>query len=81
MKRPIASPPDSFSVHPLLAILPRHGSLNKLENLQSSLFARYETVASARAGADAESQRKLQSEEAMLRAVLDWIQASEGEAR
>lgn len=82
MKKPLASPPDSFSVHPLLAILPRTGSLNKLESFQSALFARYERVSASRASATtSDSQRKFQNEEAMLRVVLDWIQTSEGESR
>lgn len=82
MKRPLSSPPDPFSVHPLLAILPRRGSLSKLENFRSSLFARHERVVAERSTAPVEEQRRrLQSEEAMLRVVLDWIKTSEGEVK
>lgn len=82
MKKHLASPPDPFSIHPLLAILPRRGSVAKLENFRSSLFARYERVTAERASAPLEeARRRLLSEEAMLRVVLDWIQASEGEVK
>ena len=82
MKKPLASPPDPFSVHPLLAILPRRGSVNKLESFRSSLFARYERVGNeVGQQTTVEGKRRLQNEQAMLRVVLDWIQTSEGETR
>ena len=82
MKKTLASPPDPFSIHPLLAILPRRGSVAKLGNFRSSLFARCERVTADRSSAAIEEvRRRLQSEEAMLRVVLDWIQASEGEVK
>ena len=80
MKKTLTGPPDPFTVHPLLAILPRLGSSTKLEGLQSSLFARLERVTAERPVArGADAQRKVQSEQAMLQTVLDWIQQSEGE--
>lgn len=77
MKRSIFSPPDSFSIAPLLALLPVRGKIGKLEALTSSLFARYEKVSVARRelGADVEREtgKRLAAEEAMLKQVLDWL--------
>jgi hypothetical protein len=77
MKRSLYSPPESFSIAPLLALLPVRGKIGKLESLTSSLFARFEKVAALRAdlGAevDRETVKRLTAEEAMLKQVLDWL--------
>lgn len=80
MGRPHFSAPDSFSLFPMLALLPVRGSLKRLEQLTSSLYARYEKVTNLRkeigvAGeVDREVDKRLVSEEAMLRQVLDWLE-------
>ena len=77
MKRPILSPPDTFSSSPLLALLPVVGVVGELEKLTSSLFARYERVRALKKSLDEdalrESQRRIVAEEAMLRHILDWL--------
>ena len=77
MKRSIISPPDSFSIAPLLALLPVRGRIGKLESLTSSLFARYEKVSALRSNLGNEVERemvkRLDAEEAMLKQVLDWL--------
>ena len=80
MKRSLASPPDPFSVHPLLAVLPCRGSLARLEDFRSALFARYEGVQRGLhvAAQNPEVRRRLSTEEAMLRAVLEWLQLGDG---
>ena len=80
MKRSLASPPDPFSVHPLLAVLPSRGSLVRLEDFRSALFARYEGVQRGlqSAAQNQEIRRRLSAEEAMLRVVLEWLQLADG---
>lgn len=77
MKRPIYSPPDPFSISPFLALLPVRGSVNELERMTSSLFARYEKVLTLKKSLgespSAEMQRRMQAEELMLKQVLDWL--------
>jgi hypothetical protein len=82
MKRPTYSPPDPFSMLPLLSILPSTGKLDRLEGLTSSFFARLEHVmAISRSGGEVEPEvaRRLGAEEAMLRQVLDWLKVTPGE--
>lgn len=77
MRRPIYSAPDPFSISPFLALLPVRGSVNELERMTNSLFARYEKVLAIKkglgAGVSAEMQRRVQAEELMLKQVLDWL--------
>lgn len=83
MKRSLLSPPEAFSLSPLLTLLPTVGDSNRLEALSSSLFARCEAVSHHREGLsegdDREAIRKLQAEETMLRAVLEWLSIKPGE--
>lgn len=79
MKRSLLAPPDSFTLAPLLALLPCRGDISKLESLTPSLFARYEKVLAfqrecAQNPELADSSRKFSAEAAMLRTVLDWLQ-------
>ena len=80
MKRSIFSPPDPFSVSPLLSLLPVKGDIAKLQSLTSSLFARYEAVSTLRRELervdDRDTRRRLGAEEAMLKRVLDWLAVS-----
>jgi hypothetical protein len=72
--------PDSFSLAPLLSLLPSVGSVARLEGLVSSLFARYESVEAARADAESQEVRaQLSLESAMLRQILDWLAVQPGE--
>jgi len=77
MKRPIFSAPDPFSLSPFLALLPVRGSVNELERMTSSLFARYEKVLTIKKslgpGTAQDMQRRVQAEELMLKQVLDWL--------
>jgi hypothetical protein len=77
----IGGPPESFSLSPLLALLPEGGKLTRLESLVSSLYARHEKVEALRGeAADKESQRRYSSEAAMLRQILEWLaEKPEGE--
>lgn len=75
----IGRPPDSFSLSPLLSLLPSCGSLTRLEGMVSSLFARQEKVAQSREqGGSKEVERRLNCEEAMLRQILDWLSVKGG---
>lgn len=75
----IGRPPDSFSLSPLLALLPSCGSITRLEGMISSLFARQEKVAQLREqGGSKELERRLGCEEAMLRQILDWLSVKGG---
>ena len=79
MKRPIYSPPDPFSMLPLLSLLPSRGSIARLPDLMSSLFARFEHVAALRKSEEdieREMARRLSAEEAMLRQVLEWLRVN-----
>jgi hypothetical protein len=80
MSGTIGGPPDSFSLSPLLALLPDGGSLYRLETLVSSLYARQETVEALREDApDRDSERRYASEAAMLRQILEWLSERPGE--
>jgi hypothetical protein len=83
MKRSLAAGADPFTIHPLLSILPSRGSLARLDELRSALYARYEVVQRGLQArpTSSESQRKAVAEEAMLRIVLEWLQADEGASR
>jgi hypothetical protein len=66
--------PESFSLSPLVSILPSVGSLTRLEGLVSSIFARYESVEALRdASDDPELLERYGLELAMLRQILDWL--------
>ena len=83
MKKTLFASPDSFSVAPLLALLPVRGSALELEKLTASLFARYEKVRASKkamgASSDRELLRRAAAEEAMLKHVLEWLSVSTGE--
>ena len=80
MSGTIGGPPDSFSLSPLLALLPDGGNLYRLETLVSSLYARQESVEALREeAADRESERKHAVEAAMLRQILEWLSEKPGE--
>jgi hypothetical protein len=67
--------PESFSLSPLLSLLPQLGSVARLEGLVSSLFARYESVEALLEGAEpADTRARLAQESAMLRQILDWLE-------
>jgi hypothetical protein len=68
--------PESFSLAPLLSLLPNLGSVARLEDLVSSLFARYESVEALRQTADPSDSRggQLALESAMLKSILDWLE-------
>lgn len=77
MKKPLYSPPDPFSMLPLLSILPSVGKIQRLESFTSSLFARYESVSNVTKGSveiNRELAQRIGAEEGMLRLVLDWLQ-------
>ncbi|MBX7145125.1 MAG: hypothetical protein K1X79_11790 [Oligoflexia bacterium] len=79
MKRSLMSAPESFTLAPLLALLPSRGDVSKIESLTPSLFARYEKVLAfqrecAQNPELADSSRRFFAESAMLRTVLDWLQ-------
>ena len=84
MKKGLYSNPESFSLSPLLALLPVRGVVGELEKLTSSLFARYERVRALKRSLDEESlrgsQKRIVAEEAMLRQVLDWLSVNLDEA-
>lgn len=77
MKKSLIAPPESFSIAPLLALLPVRGKIGRLESFTSSLFARHEKVSALRSslGHDVEREtvKRLDAEEAMLKQVLDWL--------
>lgn len=67
--------PDSFSLSPLLSLLPSLGSVARLEELVSSLFARFESVEAQRGNVEsAELREQLERESAMLKQILDWLE-------
>jgi hypothetical protein len=71
--------PESFSLSPLLSLLPSMGSIARLDTLVSSLFARYESVEGLIQGADDASYRqRLMKESAMLKQILDWLEVQPG---
>jgi len=74
--------PESFSLSPLLSLLPSLGSIARLEGLVSSLFARYESVETLLGGAEASDARaRLEQESAMLKQILDWLEVQPGGGR
>lgn len=79
MSRNQYSPPDSFSVTPLLTLLPRGGDIRHLNSLVSSLYARYENVSMAQKelgeNEPPEVRKRLNAEQLMLKQVLDWVAA------
>ena len=76
-RRSLYSPPDAFSLSPLLSLLPVRGRVGGLAALTSSLYARYEKVQRLHreVGTDADraAYRRYAAEEAMLKQVLDWL--------
>lgn len=80
MKRPLYSPPEAFSLQPLLTFLPVRGSVAELKKMNASLYARYEKVSALKKGlvgeAGSGAQQRVLAEEAMLKQVLDWLALS-----
>jgi hypothetical protein len=75
MTRKFSSPPESFGLSPLLALLPEEGSSSRLQALSSSLFARHEKVESLRGEASTKDQeRRYGAEATMLKQVLEWLE-------
>lgn len=78
MAESLYSPPDPFTLAPLLALLPVRGRIGALDALTNSLYARYEKVKQLQEEAvkaeDRENYRRLSSEQAMLKQVLEWLQ-------
>jgi len=67
--------PESFSLSPLVSLLPQLGSVARLEELVSSLFARYESVQNLlEGGAPVELRARLDAEMDMLKQILDWLE-------
>lgn len=78
-RRNITGPIDTFSLSPLLALLPSFGKPDKLEGLSASIFARHERVqAQKNSTTDDVSSRKFNAEEGMLRQVLEWLDMKPG---
>lgn len=72
---------DLFSVSPFLSIMPVLSSINELEHMTSSLFARYEKVSALRrklknSNNTSDEYFQLRAEEKMLKSVLDWLSFS-----
>lgn len=81
MSGTIGGPPDSFSLSPLLSLLPEGGDLYRLETLVSAFYARQEKVEALRSDAsDRESERRCAVEASMLRQILEWLAEKPGEA-
>ena len=82
MRKQIYSPPDPFTLSPLLALLPVIGKVGNLPSLSTSLYARYENVKNALHGSelkvDSAAMQAFASEEAMLKQVLEWLQIISG---
>lgn len=81
MPKPIYSPPEDFSISPLLYLLPTKSKVAKLPALNASLYARYEKVTAQLADDSIDQTTKeykgLVSEEAMLKQVHEWLDQSE----
>lgn len=76
----MSSAPDTFSLSPLMSILPTVGNVSRLESLVSSLFARFESIDVVRDNVDgAEARARLAHEAAMLRQILDWLSVNPDE--
>lgn len=85
MKRAIYSPPEAFTLSPLLALLPPGGDVGKLEPLTTSLFARYEKVVALQRELSQSSDfldnvKRSAAEAGMLKQVLDWLTVKPGNA-
>ena len=80
MKRSLAAGPDSFSVAPLLSLLPVMSQTGALQPLSSFFYARFERVAALRRElelqGDSEALRRTSLEQNMLRQMLDWLEIS-----
>ena len=78
MRKSHYSPPDDFSLSPLLTLLPVVGKVSRLSSLTSSLFARYERVSGMlndpQIIANTDAKHRYTAEEAMLKQVLDWLE-------
>ena len=78
MRKSLYSPPDDFSLSPLLTLLPVEGKVSRLSSLTSSLFARYERVSGMlndpQIIANTDTKHRYTAEEAMLKQVLDWLE-------
>lgn len=75
MKKSLFSQPDTFSISPLLALLPVMGNLQKLDQLSASLYARYEKVAALKKNVDSNdlAYKNFIAEQEMLKQVLDYL--------
>ena len=76
VRRSLYSPPDPFSVSPLVTLLPVKGKIAKLDALTSSLYARYEKVKLLQQDAPVSGQggqKRYVAEASMLKQVLDWL--------
>ena len=74
VKRLQYAPADPFTVSPLITLLPVCGSIDKLESLTSSLYARFEKVKALQAsGQGSGGQKRHVAEATMLRLVLEWL--------
>jgi len=80
MKRLLYSPPESFSLSPLLSLLPVKGVVGELEKLTSSLYARYEKVTALKTNLGAneaneasETIGRVVAEQVMLKQILEWL--------
>jgi len=88
MKRSIYSPPDPFTLSPMVSLLPVRGKIGKLEGLTSSLYARFEKVSALQSEVGSSTKlgaaKRSNAEAAMLKQVLDWLslkpQETAGEA-
>lgn len=78
MSKNVLDQPDQFSMSPLLAILPDKGSLERLEGLTTSLYARYEKVShllrDIQESSAGDMRKRLVAEQVMLKLVLDWLE-------
>lgn len=74
--------PETFSLSPLLSVLPNLGNVSRIEGLVSSLFARFEAVEALREHTELpEVRAKLTNESAMLRQILDWLAVQPEDSR
>lgn len=82
-RRSLYSAPESFSLSPLLSLLPVKGVVGNLEKLTASFYARYEKVHALKKSLGGERQgeawQRLTAEEGMLKQVLDWLAVSTNE--
>ncbi len=67
---------DPFSQSPIVTLLPVLSQVDKLKDLKSFFYARYEKVAALREGVVGDMNKSddaLQAEYAMLLEILDWL--------